>query len=181
MKKLLYILPLLLFACGDPCDDITCLNDGVCIDGTCECRPGFAADDCSREVPPKSVTIESITLTAVPTTDINGNSWDSFGGDPDLFAIIRINGQIAASTGLFENGGSGTILSGGNFPFTKTADYGDDIRVEVYDYDTSTSSEFVGGYLLPDFYAVGQAFPSKRTVGSIGDRLRFEMRYTYVH
>lgn len=31
----------------DPCKDVTCLNDGVCLDGTCDCTTGYSGTDCS--------------------------------------------------------------------------------------------------------------------------------------
>ena len=31
----------------DPCSDVTCLNDGICLDGTCDCTTGFSGTDCS--------------------------------------------------------------------------------------------------------------------------------------
>ena len=38
-------------ACGgeDPCENITCLNDGVCDDGNCDCLLGFEGDTCEVE------------------------------------------------------------------------------------------------------------------------------------
>ncbi len=45
MKNLLLLFSLLfaLYSCN-PCG--TCLNDGVCVDGTCECPDGFSGDQC---------------------------------------------------------------------------------------------------------------------------------------
>lgn len=31
---------------SDPCDEVTCLNSGVCIDGSCDCPTGFIGADC---------------------------------------------------------------------------------------------------------------------------------------
>jgi uncharacterized protein (TIGR02145 family) len=48
-----YFYPLLatlfIVSCTNPCEDTVCLNDGVCIDGTCVCPDGFYGDDCSLE------------------------------------------------------------------------------------------------------------------------------------
>lgn len=33
----------------DACKDVTCLNGGTCIDGTCECADGYEGTDCSTE------------------------------------------------------------------------------------------------------------------------------------
>lgn len=41
---------LLMFSCkGDPCQDIWCLNDGTCVDGTCVCEGGFSGERCEIE------------------------------------------------------------------------------------------------------------------------------------
>lgn len=33
----------------DPCSDVTCLNAGICVDGTCECPVGFSGATCEIE------------------------------------------------------------------------------------------------------------------------------------
>ncbi len=30
----------------DPCEGVTCLNDGICLDGTCDCSTGYSGVDC---------------------------------------------------------------------------------------------------------------------------------------
>ncbi len=39
----------LFFACSDPCSDVTCLNDGVCIEGSCDCAEGYEGTTCETE------------------------------------------------------------------------------------------------------------------------------------
>src|SRR5215217_1585631 len=37
-------------ACNDDaCKDVTCLNGGTCIDGTCNCATGYEGTDCATE------------------------------------------------------------------------------------------------------------------------------------
>ena len=36
-------------SCTDPCKDVTCLNAGTCVDGTCNCASGYEGDDCGTE------------------------------------------------------------------------------------------------------------------------------------
>lgn len=38
---------LLYSSCGDPCKKTTCLNGGECVDGACDCAPGYSGADCS--------------------------------------------------------------------------------------------------------------------------------------
>lgn len=43
----------LLAACGqDPCAGVQCLNDGICVDGTCDCPEGFIGPDCGVVLDP---------------------------------------------------------------------------------------------------------------------------------
>lgn len=53
MRKLLkfnlFVFSLLMFACSDPCDDISCENGGNCDDGTCICEDGYSGENCEIE------------------------------------------------------------------------------------------------------------------------------------
>lgn len=49
MKKLLLLLSIVMLtfsSCKDKCDDVNCDNDGICVDGTCNCLPGFSGENC---------------------------------------------------------------------------------------------------------------------------------------
>ena len=51
MKLFFQILGLLFFSflyssCQDPCEDVDCYNGGWCVDGDCECPPGFYGKYC---------------------------------------------------------------------------------------------------------------------------------------
>ena len=44
---------LFLFSCQkDPCENLTCLNGGTCVDGDCDCPDGFIGPDCGLELDP---------------------------------------------------------------------------------------------------------------------------------
>jgi hypothetical protein len=45
------VLLLTLSACKDKCDDVTCINDGICVDGSCHCPEGFSGETCDLEDP----------------------------------------------------------------------------------------------------------------------------------
>ncbi|XP_050417586.1 fibropellin-1 [Patella vulgata] len=36
--------------CKDPCDDVECLNNGVCVNGICNCPCGFSGADCGVDL-----------------------------------------------------------------------------------------------------------------------------------
>lgn len=45
--KLLLILGLTAMSCtNDPCEEVSCQNDGACIDGVCDCPDGFEGPFC---------------------------------------------------------------------------------------------------------------------------------------
>lgn len=53
MKYSIYymlVLSLLVFSCGDPCDDIDCGPNGNCIDGSCLCDEGYSGVNCQINV-----------------------------------------------------------------------------------------------------------------------------------
>ena len=44
-----FAFAMVLFAgCDDPCKDVTCLNGGTCLEGTCECPTGYEGADCAE-------------------------------------------------------------------------------------------------------------------------------------
>lgn len=46
----LFLIIVLFPACKlDVCEKVFCLNDGYCLDGFCECPPGFTGDECETE------------------------------------------------------------------------------------------------------------------------------------
>lgn len=50
MKRILFLLTIILLtfsACKDKCDDVICENNGICVDGTCNCLPGFSGETCN--------------------------------------------------------------------------------------------------------------------------------------
>lgn len=41
---------LLLAGCGDKCDDVNCGPNGTCVEGTCNCDPGYSGAMCETNV-----------------------------------------------------------------------------------------------------------------------------------
>jgi len=42
----LFFLAFMFNQCGEPCQDISCQNNGTCLDGICNCPDGFEGDNC---------------------------------------------------------------------------------------------------------------------------------------
>jgi len=47
---LLLTLSIVAFSCGDPCDDVDCGPNGTCIEGDCDCDPGYSGLNCETNV-----------------------------------------------------------------------------------------------------------------------------------
>lgn len=76
----------------DACNDTTCLNRGVCVDGFCECPNGFTGPHCSKKRQLRSMYISKFELISFPTIDTStGLPYDYFSdqSDPDFyFALV---------------------------------------------------------------------------------------------
>ena len=47
--SLMFLAMMLLGSCKDePCDNIICQNDGICMDGLCDCPSGFEGEFCEE-------------------------------------------------------------------------------------------------------------------------------------
>lgn len=55
MKRILFISSIIALAFAgcekDPCKDVSCLNDGICVDGSCLCPEGFSGEYCQTSEP----------------------------------------------------------------------------------------------------------------------------------
>lgn len=114
----------------------------------------FVFDSCKKEIIlPKSVSIKSISILNFPESNTSGNSWDGSlqGGYPDVYFVLRdINSKILYThpTNLRKDN-----LRKPDLPFTWTSstnfvsftnlDQG--IGVVLYDFESFSSDEFMGG------------------------------------
>lgn len=98
----------------DPCDNVTCLNGGVCVNGACDCPPQYFGANCEQKVDP----CDGITCLNGGTC-VNGqcNCLEGFsGGDcsveetPTRIRVTRI--RVTGFPGTDDNGGGWDISSG---------------------------------------------------------------------
>jgi hypothetical protein len=88
MKNLLFLLLAFLFilACTkkDPCEGVSCLNGGTCVDGTCNCTTGYEGSLCEKESVPSAIKITGIKFIKIPAKKSNGSNWDTDNTTPDI-------------------------------------------------------------------------------------------------
>lgn len=100
---------MMLTSCTDECKDVTCLNGGTCLAGTCECPAGYEGTDCGEGYNAKFVGNYSLATTACDTVGLTPYS-----------ASITASATDAASItvgGLYENPTGTTVtatVSSGN-------------------------------------------------------------------
>ena len=72
-KKLFSFLltVLLLFSCADPCEGVSCLNGGLCIEGSCLCPDYYEGKNCELEEREKYFATYNGTTTY---SDTQGNT-----------------------------------------------------------------------------------------------------------
>ena len=59
----------------NPCENITCLNDGECLHGNCVCQSGYIGELCETIQLPEAIYISEIVLTQYPLF-IENEPWD---------------------------------------------------------------------------------------------------------
>ena len=77
-----------LNACTNKCSEGGCENGGVCVEGTCECPPGYSGDRCEKENAPKVITAKKVKLIKIARTNAAGREFDA-AEYPDVYVVIR--------------------------------------------------------------------------------------------
>jgi hypothetical protein len=193
MKKLTYILTIcatfifLFSACTkkDPCEGVTCKNDGICKDGTCQCPTGFEGQFCETASLPKAVNVSSIKVTKVPATKNDASKWDNDGTEPDLVLtlvtvksdntveatvwtsdLVKLNAPVVQQHDF-------TVIS----PKLRMADFTKTYALFLFDKDDATSENMGGiSFNLKD---ITKTKPAIITLDCATCKVAFDLKVTY--
>ncbi len=124
--------------CGKKCTEESCLNGGVCVDGECNCPPGYSGNSCEKENTPKSLTVRKIKLVNIARTYPSGREFDP-AEFPDVYVVIRRGLEKVVHTSPVFNVRPGQVveLDVGNGAFLFTSS---DYTLELWDEDRTAGA-----------------------------------------
>jgi hypothetical protein len=137
----------------DPCLSVNCLNNGYCANGACVCPEGYTGSNCSQQVTPSIVRINSIRVSGWPQTD-NGAGWDLTSG-PDIYVVIKRNGTTVYTSAKYTDAVSQININTNIELSNVSSTY----EISIYDYDSADADDFIGGFTFVP-YASNNSFPS---------------------
>jgi len=161
----------------DPCELITCLNSGTCVNGACDCAEGFSGLDCSNQITPTSIKITNIRVTRFPPTDVNGSGWDLTSGADIYVSMNYDNENIYRHSTVVENASSSL-----NYDFVpemnlNLANPTDTYSISVFDDDGIQADDFLGGIEFTP-YSNNNGFPTILSLDANG-AVAFELTVEY--
>lgn len=188
-KKLLYALLAVIgmYSCSsddegkkeliDPCENVTCLNEGVCADGKCTCPDGYTGTECEVQNAPKKMFITRVKVTKFPAMH-HSDPWDSEAGEEAADIIIDIPDADFTTT-VFENADSTQeLVYTPATPVELDPDFY--YNVTMYDNDDLLNSyrDYMGVvYFTP--YRKKNGFSETITVDGYYDSIEIELTVTY--
>jgi hypothetical protein len=170
------------------CTPIICLNGGIPqADCKCDCPNGYGGLNCGTQLTPSKILITKIRVVKFPNLKSNGAEWDENAIfnfiRPDIFPVLfdSENNVIwidAAIQDAFSNGNDqfyfipSTPISITNLTST--------YNLYLFDEDSSTTSEIMGGWTSMQLYSSTGGFPSTLIFGQASDAFIFELSLEYV-
>ncbi len=108
MKSIKFLTVLALFltvalfqSCeDDPCEGVTCLNDGICLDGTCDCSTGYSGADCGTHCSEDILGIWTVTSGQSANCDFGLYEFSKGSTDTEiLISFTSTSGDVVPGTG----------------------------------------------------------------------------------
>ena len=176
----------LFFSCEkepvDPCATITCVN-GYCVNGACDCFPGYSGPSCANEDRPVKITLDRIELTSFSQTNPQGGGWDIDGTGPDVYLTVSSGSTIVwEAPSYFPD-----AINTNTYTFTPSQPINlsttEEMTLLVFDYETIGADTQMGGVKttgeLWTSYLKGRGFPSTTTFSA--GAYSFNLNWTYTH
>ncbi len=179
----LLLLPAMQSCKKDLCAGVSCLNGGVCVNGSCSCPTGFEGAACEKQKTPSSILIKSFKVTKFPVTTSSGGSWDSF---PTSGADIYISIEYPSGVVLWKQDGYFTNVTATDLPLivspvTKPVifDVSNQIVFKLYDNDGSLTPDYVGGVIIGSLYNSTNPFAPTILIGGSSNAVNIELSVEY--
>lgn len=123
-----------MFSCSDPCDDVSCGDNGTCDDGTCICDTGYEGTLCDTKIIDKYTgswvssdfgcdgTVQDNVVLVIQQGDTVTDIVFYDPEEPEFLYTITYNDSILTVPSQFVNGvtisGSGTLNEDGIMDLT---------------------------------------------------------------
>ena len=161
----------------DPCEGSLCLNNGICVDGGCDCTVQFQGANCDEQRTPDEIRLRSIQLTRFPETN-NGIKWDANDG-PDLYFRLYEGTTPLAQPSLDVTNAD---ASQDYYFFINIIDISNVMNehtLQLRDYDKEDDDDIMGEVkFVPYFMTNG--FPYLMTLDN-GDQIAFNIELEYMY
>lgn len=123
----------------DPCENVTCLNNGFCLNGTCDCPPGYSGNQCQTYDACFNVNCFN------GGTCINGTCDCPTGyGGSDCSTALTPTSMIITKVTITDY--PPTQPNGAGWDLTT----GPDCFITINSGRTATQNDFVSGFTYPD-------------------------------
>ncbi len=162
----------------DPCQTVTCLNGGTCVNGQCLCPEGYTGADCSQQVTPSKIRVTKIEITKFPPATDNGAGWDLTSGADIYPAIYKGSTELYSPTNFYQNADPSLTYSFDVSPVLDLNDPQDQYQIDLYDYDDFDADDFMGGIIFTP-YSNNNGFPDIIDLDA-GGAVAFKVHVNYV-